>query len=407
MGFWQKYFGVLTATPENRQSPQAYSAGDINSDWFREFIGQNASHSRRDVIRNSAINRCVNLISSGIGMLPLQLMRSSKDGQADGKAKDHPLYNILSVKPNHWQTPFIFKRHMQRMALMNGSAFALPVMARGKITELLPIPAGKMKVEQADDLTVSYVLTRNSGEIERFKPGEIFHLMGPSEDGLNGESLTDVARDVLDLSRMSDKSLRSMMMRGVRPGGMLSTDQKLSEEAISKLRKDFEASFAGVDNEGKWIIGEQGLKANPFSYNSRDAQGVEFRSQQIEEVARFFGVPRPLLMMDDTSWGSGIEQLGLFFVTYALAPWFVNWEQAVSMSLLSKQDAQNHYVKFNERALLRGSMKDQAEFFSKLTGSGGAPQIIEQNEARDLLDMPHHPEGYGLNRGIGNENAQI
>src|SRR5690554_1672769 len=98
MGFWQKYFGVLTATPENRQSPQAYSAGDINSDWFREFIGQNASHSRRDVIRNSAINRCVNLISSGIGMLPLQLMRSSKDGQADGKAKDHPLYNILSVK---------------------------------------------------------------------------------------------------------------------------------------------------------------------------------------------------------------------------------------------------------------------------------------------------------------------
>lgn len=405
MGFLKRYFGIQDTTSEYQSSPQAYSGGDINSEWFRELISQ-SGHSPRDAIRNSAINRCVNLISSGIGMLPLTLMQSGTNGQAAAKAKDHPLYKILSKKPNHWQTPFKFKRHMQRMALFNGDAFALPVHSRGEIVELLPVPKGRMKVEQADDLTVTYVLTSKNGGKRLFKPNEVFHLMGPSEDGLNGESLTDVARDVLDLSRLSDKSMKSMMSRGVRPGGMLSTDQKLSESTIAKLRKDFEANFAGVDNEGKWIIGEEGLKANPFSYSSRDAQGIEFRSQQIEEVARFFGVPRPLLMMDDTSWGSGIEQLGLFFVTYALAPWFVNWEEAIAMSLLSARDAEIYYAKYNERALLRGSMKDQAEFFSKLTGSGGSPQIIEQNEARDLLDMPAHPDGSGLNSGMGKNDAQ-
>jgi len=246
------------------------------------------------------------------------------------------------------------------------------------------------------------VLTGKNGNTRTFKPNEVFHLMGPSDDGLNGEALADVARDVFALSRLSDNSMKSMMSRGVRPGGVLSTDQKLSDIAIARLREDVETNYAGVENEGKWMIAEEGLTASPFSYNSREAQGIEFRAQQIEEVARFFGVPRPLLMMDDTSWGSGIEQLGLFFVTYALAPWFVNWEEAISMSLLSPRDAESHFAKFNERALLRGSMKDQAEFFSKLTGSGGAPQIIEQNEARDLLDMPAHADGYGLNNGLNN-----
>src|SRR5690606_460932 len=141
--------------------------------------------------------------------------------------------------------------------------FALPVRTRNEIVELLPVPKGRMKVEQGDDLSVRYILSTKSGGKQEFRPDEVFHLMGPSEDGLIGESLADVARDVMDLSRLSDKSMRAMMNKGVRPGGMLSTDHKLTEEAIAKLRADFEKNFSGVDQTGKWIIGEQGLKATP------------------------------------------------------------------------------------------------------------------------------------------------
>jgi len=145
MGFIKDWIGVSNATPQNQSSPQAYSSGDVNSEFFRKLLAGTGS-SQRDAIRNSATNRCVNLISSAIGMLPLQLMSSGVDGQAETKAKSHPLYNVLTKKPNHWQTPFKFKRHMQRQALMNGDAFALPVQSRGQVVELLPIPKGRMRI---------------------------------------------------------------------------------------------------------------------------------------------------------------------------------------------------------------------------------------------------------------------
>ena len=133
---------------------------------------------------------------------------------------------------------------------------------------------------------------------------------------------------------------------------------------------------------------------------AKDAQNIETRGHQIEEIARIFGVPRPFLMVDDTSWGTGIEQLGIFFVQYGLAPWFKAWEDAVDLALLTPEERRaGYYSKFNERALLRGSMKDQGEFFAKMMGAGGAPQIMEQNEARSLLDLPDHKDGFGLSSG--------
>ena len=102
------------------------------------------------------------------------------------------------------------------------------------------------------------------------------------------------------------------------------------------------------------------------------------RQQLVEEVGRMFGVPRPFLMLDDTSWGSGIEQLSMMLVQYTLAPWFVSWEQAISVCLLSEAERDRYRPKFNEKALLRGTMKDQAEFLSKLTGAGGTVEFIDQ-----------------------------
>ena len=107
----------------------------------------------------------------------------------------------------------------------------------------------------------------------------------------------------------------------------------------------------------------------------------------VEEVARAFGVPRPLLMMDDTSWGSGIEALGVFFVQYALQHWFTVWEQAIERAALTPAERKTHYVKFNERALLRGTLKDQSEFFTKALGAGGHSPWMSPNEVRDLQDL--------------------
>ena len=127
--------------------------------------------------------------------------------------------------------------------------------------------------------------------------------------------------------------------------------------------------------------------------SGRDAQGLEQRKYQAEEVSRFTGVPRPLLMFDETSWGTGIEQLGLFFVTYCLLPWFVAWEEAVSRDLLTASEQDRFFAKFNEAALLRGSLKEQAEFFAKALGGPGATGFMVPNEAREKMDMNRRDDG--------------
>lgn len=409
MGFFDRFWRAASAPPPEDMSsavkpgPKA-SGVSINSAEFAEMIRGGGSVTIKDALRNASVNRCVNLISSALGQLPLDLMETDKSGTTQEKARDHSVYRILKHRPNNFQTPFIFKRHITRLAMTQGNGFAVPIRTAFGISELIPLDSKRMRVEQASDWSVDYIYSAGKGQAaRRWKSGEIFHLMGPSDDGITGMSMTEYARDVLDLSRQSDQSMLSMMKRGARPGGImkLPSGKTLTEEQFARLQDQFNAEYAGAENEGKWIIGEDGLDATQFSASAKEAQSVEFRNQQVEEIARIFGVPRPFLMMDDTSWGSGIEQLGIFFVQYGLAPWFVAWEQAVSMSLLNERERETYYAKFNERALLRGSMKDQGEYLSKLLGSGGSPQVIEQNEARGLIDLPPHKDGTGLSSGMG------
>lgn len=145
---------------------------------------------------------------------------------------------------------------------------------------------------------------------------------------------------------------------------------------------------SGKANAGRFMILEEGLKAEKWGNTASDAQHIENRNHQIEEIARMFGVPRPLLMMDDTSWGSGISELGVFFLKYGLLPWFTMWEQALTRSLLNPAEQDRLIFKFNAGALLRGSLENQAEFFAKALGSGGHGAWMTQNEVREISDLP-------------------
>jgi HK97 family phage portal protein len=170
-------------------------------------------------------------------------------------------------------------------------------------------------------------------------------------------------------------------------GGALSYPNKLNDQQIKNIRDSLESRYAGTENAHKWMVLEDGIKAEKWANTAKDSELKESRDHQIEEVARAFGVPRPLLMMDDTSWGSGIEQLGIFFVQYGLQHWFNVWEEEIALKLLSEKERDTYYAKFNERALLRGTLKDQADFFAKALGSGGSQPWMKANEVRDLQEL--------------------
>jgi HK97 family phage portal protein len=293
---------------------------------------------------------------------------------------------VLATKPNHWQTSYVFRRLMQHRVLVHGNAYALVIRARGRVSELVPLDPTWVTPKLSDDWTLTYEVRRKSGGTATYGPEDILHLMGPSEDGVKGLSLVSYAGEVLGLSLAAQRAAGKLFKQGMLAGGMLSTDGKLSQEAVARLREQMDR-FQGAEMAGKWLVGEEGVKAQPFGGSAKDSQNLETRQHQVEEVARIFGVPRPFLMVDDTSWGSGIEQLGIFFVQYGLAPHFVCWEQAIERTCLSDAERGSLDVKFNERALLRGSMKDQAEFFARALGSGGGRPWMMQDEVRDLQEL--------------------
>lgn len=353
------------------------------------------SVSDRMALRNSTFFRAMWLQAASMGMLPFHLRR--RNGDVVEKATSHALYNVLLRKPNSFQTASRFKSYMQSCALLDGAAYALKIKSRGAVRQLIPLERGSCKPRLTDtwDLVFDYQPKKGSHRV--LAADDVFHFGSPlTLDGVNGISLLDVAADTLGLAVRAQQAASRLFVNGSMARGALETEQTLGDEAIENLKSSLRDEYAGVGAENDWMILEEGLKAKLFASSARDADLVNLMKREAEDVSRFTGVPRPLLMFDETSWGSGIEQLGLFFVTYCLMPWFVIWEEAVWTWLLTPQEQLSYYAKFNEGALLRGSLKDQADFLKAALGPNNG--YITQNEARETQDRNPLPGGDDLPR---------
>lgn len=365
--------------------------------------------NERMAMRNSAVNRAVRLVSSSMGMLPLQLFeRTTEEYQTDEgetltrevarKASEHSVYQRLHDRPNSFQTPFDFKTFMMSRAIFNGVAYAYkvyginPRVAGGReVKALIPLNPDRVEFKLDSNFNPVFWWTKPDGTRIPVPPQDMFWFRAPySHDGIRGSKLIEVAAEALGLAHTAERASGRVMVNGALVGGVLEHPKTLTEPAANRLRAQFEERFASVENAGRWVVAEEGLKAvpNANSTSLKDAQMAELRKFQAEEIGRFMDIPRPLLMLDETSWGTGIEQLGLFLITYCLLPWMVQWEEAVARSLLSEADQGKYFAKFNEAALLRGSLADQAAFFSKALGSGGGYGWMQPNEVRDKFNQP-------------------
>lgn len=370
-----------------------------------------ASVTPHAALRNMAVLRCLSLISRSIGMLPLRLM----DKETNLKAKKHPLYRILARRPNDWQTPMVFKSTMQLRAMIYGNAYALVVRSRGQVARLFPLIPTQVRAEQIADWTVEYVYTSPDGGQMRIPAADMFHLRDLSLDGVSGLSRVQLAREAIGLALQAEKAAGGLFSNGLLLGGYLSTAGTLTKGALERLKASLD-EYRSAGNAQKWPIFEEGLEAKTMSQTAVDSQHIENRELQIAEIARAFDTPRPLLMMDETAWGTGIEQLALFFVTFGLAPWFTQWEEEGARVLMSESDGERYALKFNEGALLRGSSKDQSDFFAKALGAGGQQPWYTVDEIRSLANLPpmggaaaQLQPGYGYKtseKGQGDDSAQ-
>lgn len=400
MGLFSLFRGAPRAEPAEPTGvgtrPQAmgqYFSG-LNDPAFLEFVrsgGQTVTAQM--ALKNTAVYRSVSLIASAIGALPLNLKVVGADGARED-AIGHALHNLLRYRPNHFQTPMQFKRLMQTRLLMRGAAYARIVWSMNRPVALIPITRD-VRVEIGDDLTPEYVVSTPKGGSLRLKAPEVFVLDAMSLDGEKGLSPVDMAADVIQTAINAQRAANRIFQTGMMAGGALKHPNKLSAEAQGRLRAQME-EFSGPENAGRWMILEEGMDGVPWQQTAKDGQLSETHAGQIEEIARVFGVPRPLLMIDDTSWGSGIEQLAILFVRFTLAPWFTLWEEAIKAKLLRPEEWGRFDPDFDERELLRGTLKEQGEFFARALGAGGHRPWMEANEVRELSGLGAREDGKGL-----------
>ncbi|MBP7619370.1 MAG: phage portal protein [Gemmatimonadales bacterium] len=374
--------------------PRAMSLSMDSPDLLEFIRGGAGSVSVEAALENSAVLRCVDLISASIGMLPLGLMRRAADGTM-AAAEGHPLHRLLAWRPNDWQTPFEFKQLMQGWALADGNAYALPIRSMGRVVALQPIEPGRVSVEQRPDWSLVYKIATAAG-VRELGARDVFHLRGLSRDGVRGISRVKKAAAIIQTSLAAQRAAERLFRQGVMAGGALTHPGRLGPEAVGHLRDALDGRYTGADAAGRWMILEEGMKAEIFASTAEASQLAETRAAQVEEIARVFGVPRPLLMMDDTSWGSGVEQLAILFVRFGLAPWFRAWEEAIRRTLIDEAEWPTIAADFDERELLRGTLSDQATFFAKALGSGGHPAWMTQNEVREQSGLGMREDGEGL-----------
>lgn len=351
-----------------------------------EFIrAGNAGYDASSIqLRNMAVLRCVSLICGTIGMLPMSLI---EDGPQKRVASEHPAHRLLKIKPNPWQTPLEFRRQMELSRQRHGNAYARIVWSAGRPIHLIPLDSTAMKSELGDDWKMVYrYRTAKRGEVV-LKQDDVFHVRDLSVDGITGLSRMKLADQAIRLALDAERAASRIFETGNMAGGAIEVPNALSDTAYKRMRESLDTGFTG-ESARRFMLLEENAKANVFGSTAQEAQHIENRNAQIEEIARLFGVPRPLLMMSDTTWGTGVEQLGIFFLQYTMLEHFTCWEQAASRALLSERDMERYQPKFNVRALMRGTLKDQADFFAKALGAGGTAPWHTQNEVRDLLDYP-------------------
>jgi HK97 family phage portal protein len=398
MGIFSRLFRRDAGAASGVESPRAGATErvfyDLKDPALADFLrggtptSAGASVSADSVLRVAAAYRCVTLLAESVAQLPLNLMRSP-DGTSKEKATDHPLHEVLHSRPNRWQTAFEFIRMMEAHRLLRGNAYAYKVVSMGRTIELIPMHPDRVQVTQNPDLSLTYRYTPVNGGADRvFGQAEIFHLRDLSTNGYLGLSRVRLMREAVGLAMRTEEFGARVFRNGVKPGLVLKHANKLSQEAQARLKAQMD-DRAGAEHAHSTMVLEEGMSVETLGFTADDMQFLETRSFQRNEIAMFFGVPPHLIGHTEksTSWGTGIEQQNIGYLTFTLGPLLCSWEQAITRDCLSREEARTLYPHFVTAGLMRATAKDRGEFYGKALGSGGSPAWMTPNEVRALEDM--------------------
>ena len=388
--------GLFPGLFRSRDKPKDATAGSGYS-FFLGGTSAGKAVNERSAMQMTAVYSCVRILAEAVAGLPFHLYKYKPDGGKE-KAIEHPLYRILHDEPNPEMTSFIFRETLMTHLLLWGNAYAQVIRnGKGEILALYPLMPNRMSVDRDAAGQLYYTYTRYGDEAQqqqkaetvRLKPNDVLHIPGLGFDGLVGYSPIAMAKNAIGLAMATEEYGAKFFANGAAPGGVLEHPGVIKDP--DKLKASWNAAYQGSGNSHRIAVLEEGMKYQPIGISPEQAQFLETRKFQINEIARIFRVPPHMVGDLEKSSFSNIEQQSLEFVKYTLDPWVTRWEQAVNRALLLPNEKSVLFAKLNVDGLLRG------DYASRMSGYATARQNgwMSANDIRELENLDRIPAEQG------------
>lgn len=387
--------GIFTGLFKSRDKPSNALSGNSHS----FFVGQTTSGRRvneKTAMTMSAVYSCVRILSETLASLSLQVYQVSDEGTI--KAINHPLYKVLHDEPNTEMTSFIFRETLMTHLLLWGNAYAQIIRnGRGEVLGLYPLMPDKMTVDRDDSKNIIYSYQTSDGTKVVLSSQDILHIPGLGFDGLVGYSPIAMAKNAIGMAIATEEYGAKFFANGATPSGILEHPGTVKNPQA--VRESWSRGFSG-SNSHKVAVLEEGMKYTPISIAPNEAQFLETRKFQINEIARIFRVPPHMVGDLEKSSFSNIEQQSLEFVKYTLDPWVSRWEQAMTRRLLSSSEKGKYTIKFNVDGLLRGDYESRMNGYAIGRQNGW----MSANDIRELENLDKIPTEQGGDLYLVNGN---
>lgn len=386
---------IFSGLFKSRDKPQNSTAGSA----YRFYMGGTTSGkavTERSAMQMTAVYSCVRILAEAIAGLPIHLYKYKPDGGKE-KAIDHPLYLLLHDEPNPEMSSFVFRETLMTHLLLWGNAYAQVIRnGRNEVVALYPLMPNKMTVDRDEHGQLYYEYQRSNDEAPTLKgstvvlkPSDVLHIPGLGFDGLVGYSPIAMAKNAIGMAIACEEYGAKFFANGAAPGGVLEHPGTIKDP--QRVRESWQSTFGGSGNSNKIAVLEEGMKYTPIGISPEQAQFLETRKFQINEIARIFRVPPHMVGDLEKSSFSNIEQQSLEFVKYTLDPWVIRWEQSIQRTLLTPEEKKSYYVKFNVEGLLRGDYQSRMNGYAIGRQNGW----MSANDIRELENLDRIPAEEG------------
>lgn len=394
--------GQIRASPVRKAHPPGGMRVLTLDDPAGWLSGEDSAAMSRDrAMKISTVNRCVEVLSNSMAVLPIYIM----DEGTKRRLTDHPLGRVLWGRTNEAMTSFDYQKLMLCNQLLRGNAYAWIFRdpSSGAPRELIPLPPDHVTIRVDLDGRLWYFFSHPvTGEVTMLRPEDVLHYKAYSEDGIEGVSVLKRASMTLSTARAAQQYENSTWLSGGQPCGVLTTESDLGDydetladgtvrhvDPKANIRQAWEDVHRGPGNAFRLAVLDLGLKYQPISMSNTDAQFVESNEVRVADVCRFFGVPLHLAYAGKQSYQSN-EQNGIEYVNYTLLGYETQWGQEDSYKLLLPGErARGLRIKRELKVFLRGDTAAQAAWYRSLRELGG----LNANEIRALEDMGSIPGG--------------